>query len=564
MKSALAHGAASLREATEAMRLALRASAPAQLELGTRARQIASSVGEGAGLVAVGIAASERAFSRRTGMSEWVLRVIVAAIVMGVGSLAVTFADTIKAFMGAQASKAVSGVLRDEDIRNSASLTVSELAERLLADDELRTASAAFLQGLMAAPETRAALLDLLVWALQEESTRQQLVALLSHEATLRATRDLLIWAFSDPATRRQMEQLASWLLADESFQLVGVRALLGVLNSTLDDKPLRDHAAEALSSVVADTSLQQRTGEALWNAVAWSVTPSILRSPDGKPEAAVPDAAALAPAPPADAAQTVDGAQAGSVGDGDSAAAAAAAAGATHRQEAGEPSPSAAPSSAPAAQSAPTGALLPGKQQADGPPRPAVSTANGPVGRRPEPIELAPAGEGPDTAPRGRFGVRLHRDANEAPPEVPVPSARVASATGATQRRQGDATKLGRAAAGAAPQAAQHEPAGTASQTAVPAGARRAVPESGAIPSPPRARLATGVSQSRSPGSSQAAGGEPSGQSRSDPHPPARAAASGSQNATRAGAEDAQFVAEWKQPLHLLESGAQTHDQRA
>ncbi|KAA0170142.1 hypothetical protein FNF27_06734 [Cafeteria roenbergensis] len=245
-------------------------------------------------------------------MSEWVLRVIVAAIVMGVGSLAVTFADTIKAFMGAQASKAVSGVLRDEDIRNSASLTVSELAERLLADDELRTASAAFLQGLMAAPETRAALLDLLVWALQEESTRQQLVALLSHEATLRATRDLLIWAFSDPATRRQMEQLASWLLADESFQLVGVRALLGVLNSTLDDKPLRDHAAEALSSVVADTSLQQRTGEALWNAVAWSVTPSILRSPDGKPEAAVPDAAALAPAPPADAAQTVDGAQAG------------------------------------------------------------------------------------------------------------------------------------------------------------------------------------------------------------------------------------------------------------
>ncbi|KAA0154307.1 hypothetical protein FNF29_02527 [Cafeteria roenbergensis] len=312
MKSALAHGAASLREATEAMRLALRASAPAQLELGTRARQIASSVGEGAGLVAVGIAASERAFSRRTGMSEWVLRVIVAAIVMGVGSLAVTFADTIKAFMGAQASKAVAGVLRDEDIRNSASLTVSELAERLLADDELRTASAAFLQGLMAAPETRAALLDLLVWALQEESTRQQLVALLSHEATLRATRDLLIWAFSDPATRRQMEQLASWLLADESFQLVGVRALLGVLNSTLDDKPLRDHAAEALSSVVADTSLQQRTGEALWNAVAWSVTPSILRSPDGKPEAAVPDAAALAPAPPADAAQTVDGAQAG------------------------------------------------------------------------------------------------------------------------------------------------------------------------------------------------------------------------------------------------------------
>lgn len=563
MKSALSHGAASLKEATEAMRLALRATAPAQLELGTRARQLASSVGEGAGLVAVGLAASERAFSRRTGMSEWVLRIIVGAIVMGVGSLAVTFADTIKAFMGAQASKAVSGVLLDEGIRNSASLTASELAERLLADDELRVASASFLKGLMAAPETRAALLDLLVWALQEESTRQQLVGLLTHEATMRATRDLLIWAFSDPATRRQMEGLASWLLSDESFQLVGVRALLRVLNSTLDDKPLRDHAAEALSSVVADTGLQQRTGEALWNAVAWSVTPSILRSPDGKQEPVAPEVAAQASAPTADAAQAQDS---GSAAPGDSGGPAAAASGEAAQPVAAELGATNAVLSAhgPDGASSAGGAPAPLQEgQGHAPAAKSNASASSAAG---ESLQADQAEEA-EIVPRGRFGVRLHRPPDETAHEAPRLPVRPPSAasTSASPTSAESRFGAGRAAGGTAPQAAQHKPAATPARAPALAGASHPVLEHATVPSTASAHASVRPGQPRSEGSPQSAG-QQAGGSGPSARPSVRTALPSSQSvaSASASADDAQFVAEWKQPLHLLDASAQQRDQRA
>jgi len=268
-----------LREATEAMKAVMEASKPARANLGTTAKRIASTVGEGAGLVAVGLADGEKAFSRRTGVPEWALRTLLIGAVLAFGSALVAGSDYIKAFMGSQASKAVAGVLRDEEIRRNASLTASELMERLLADDRVKSDAAAFLTGLAEGEATRKALLDMLIWSLRDPATLRELAVLLTHPETMAAARDLLIWLAADPTTRRATEQLITWLVSDEEFKAQISRAGADIIHRTLDDDKVRTHASEALAEVFGDDGLQKQTGDALWNAVTWSVTPSILRS---------------------------------------------------------------------------------------------------------------------------------------------------------------------------------------------------------------------------------------------------------------------------------------------
>jgi hypothetical protein len=203
----------------------------------------------------------------------------VGATFLVVAGAAVTFSDTIRSYLGDQATKAVTGVLRDEDIRNSASSTASELAESLLSDDRLRQDVATFLDSLATNPSTQSSVAALLISVLQQEATRTELATLLQHPETITAIQQLLIMSLDDAAVRRSLEEALSWLLADKAFQQVGMAAVLDVLHETLDNAKLRDHSSEALTAVVSDGRLQRSTGDALWNAVTWSVTPSILRA---------------------------------------------------------------------------------------------------------------------------------------------------------------------------------------------------------------------------------------------------------------------------------------------
>lgn len=284
VEAALRHGAASMREATEALRSIIAASSPARVSINQRAHTVASAVGETAGLVAVGLADGEKAFAQRTGLSEWFLRLFMAAAFLFVGTAAITFSDTIRAYLGSQATKAVSGVLRDEDIRNSASSTATELAESLLADPQVRKDAILFASKLVTDPSTQTAVAGLLVGLLQEATTRRQLVTLLQHPETIAGLKVLTVALLDDETVRRSLEQTLSWLLDDKAFQGAGMTSLLSVLHKTLDDAQLRDHSSEALTAVVSDGRLQRSTGDAIWNAVTWSVTPSILRS-DGIPQ---------------------------------------------------------------------------------------------------------------------------------------------------------------------------------------------------------------------------------------------------------------------------------------
>jgi hypothetical protein len=275
---ALHTSAASLRAASERIHMLATSSGPARERLSEVAKHLASSVGEGAGRVAAGLMAGEREFAAQTGIPPWAVRIITALLVMMFGTVLVAFSDEIKGFVGTQASKAVTEVLKDEEIRKTASVTAGDLLHQLLGDKPLQARATKFVGELVSDPETVASLQKVLLRLLADPSTRSQLVQLLAHPETASAIQSLLMWAIREPTTMAALGDLVGHLVEDEKVQLRVQQSLTTVLHRTLDDQELRSHASQTLAAVLADDALQKRTGDALWNAVTWSVTPKMFR----------------------------------------------------------------------------------------------------------------------------------------------------------------------------------------------------------------------------------------------------------------------------------------------
>jgi len=111
-------------------------------------------------------------------------------------------------------------------------------------------------------PATQANLGQLVVQVLQRED---------SHAAVVELTRSVLV----DPTTRMQAAQLVSDLMQFESVKRESVR--LGVYSGhmVMNDDSIQQHSVDFVQKVFEDPQLQKTGGNAIWNAVGYSVTPS-------------------------------------------------------------------------------------------------------------------------------------------------------------------------------------------------------------------------------------------------------------------------------------------------
>ncbi|EGD74764.1 hypothetical protein PTSG_07001 [Salpingoeca rosetta] len=230
---------------------------------------------------------------------------VLIAIVIGSAIVAVVLyfnREPLRENLSSEISSAAKRSLSNEEVVAKANEVTRDMVYTVLTDPQTVQYASQFLSELFAKPETRAATAKLLVqvmkdeeclgqtqlffrrvvdWLSKDKQTQESLTKLilyiLARDDTRRAVARMLQSVLQDSATRKQAGELTVSVL-----QMDNVKHQTGVLatdasHRVLDNDSVREHTVQFFKDTFANQSLQQEAGSAIWGAVKYSMTPSIL-----------------------------------------------------------------------------------------------------------------------------------------------------------------------------------------------------------------------------------------------------------------------------------------------
>ncbi len=143
-----------------------------------------------------------------------------------------------------------------------------------------------FLRDIFSQPDTVSAVVDLLKHVLSRPESKENLVVILKH---------ILSESLKDEEFRQTLALHLRYVLENENAR----QGLVSLLEGVMDDEHMRDKfktfCQQTLASdvvlneatqlgrgvvenLVADAAVQQKTGDGLWNAIGYSITPGWFR----------------------------------------------------------------------------------------------------------------------------------------------------------------------------------------------------------------------------------------------------------------------------------------------
>ena len=112
-------------------------------------------------------------------------------------------------------------------------------------------------------PATQRNLAQLIIELLQRPDAKAAVFALVQN-------------VLRDPLTRIQAAQLVGDLLQYEAIRKQTVNLGVHASHQVLNDEEVKDHAVHFVTGVLNDSALQKSGGQAIWNALGYSVTPNL------------------------------------------------------------------------------------------------------------------------------------------------------------------------------------------------------------------------------------------------------------------------------------------------
>lgn len=110
-------------------------------------------------------------------------------------------------------------------------------------------------------PTTQANLASLVAWIMKRKDTQQ-------------ATVDLVKRVLEDPVTRQQTAHLAAEIMKFDVVREQSVQLGIYTSHEVLNNQDVKEHTTQFFETCLSDPDLQQTAGNAIWNAVSYSVTP--------------------------------------------------------------------------------------------------------------------------------------------------------------------------------------------------------------------------------------------------------------------------------------------------
>ena len=199
-------------------------------------------------------------------------------------------------------SGGVAEVTGSEAVQTQVQLLAKAVVTTVLNDDQVLKKATEFVTALSADPGTQQAVVSLLLVALRHDQTQQEVFRLsqnivthvLNSPATTSQVVELLRRVLADPATQDQVIVLLQQLMANPTTR----DALANLTSSTLEtdtvqgqvndiaaeavhvvlnDPKVFDHATDWVTGVLSEKDVQKSSGEHLWNAFTYSITPALF-----------------------------------------------------------------------------------------------------------------------------------------------------------------------------------------------------------------------------------------------------------------------------------------------
>lgn len=130
--------------------------------------------------------------------------------------------------------------------------------------------------------ESLNALLILLHGILKDEATIEKTISFLDYvfkqPATQKAVLDLCDKLLQDPALIKFAQQFVVEVIKEQWVQDALFQAIKDNTIRTLNDPETIKVAKEFVQTILQDTNVQSNAGDALWEAMKWSVTPRFLQ----------------------------------------------------------------------------------------------------------------------------------------------------------------------------------------------------------------------------------------------------------------------------------------------
>jgi len=210
-------------------------------------------------------------------------------VVLGISLLALLslvgylFRDSVKTTTAEQVADVAKRSLADSDVKDQVNTLSQDVVHRLLTDQAVLSTALQFTQRLLHEPGTQTALANLLQRLLADPKTldwgkefSSRLVAqLTADEKVQRQVAELVKGALMQENNREMLINLLKQTVNDErsmsELRRVGAQSAKDVMN----DDGVQKHMTEFMKGVLADSSLQQQAGDALWSAVRYSIRPT-------------------------------------------------------------------------------------------------------------------------------------------------------------------------------------------------------------------------------------------------------------------------------------------------
>lgn len=136
----------------------------------------------------------------------------------------------------------------------------------------------------------------LVSWLAKDPVTQTNLsnlvVSMMRRKDIQQVTVDLVRRVLADPDTRRYTAEIAAEVMTFDVVRQASVDLGMYTSHQVLDDVEVQKHTSRFFSDCLSSPDLQEQAGNAIWNAVSYSVTPrfslgwkSRQAAPDAKPE---------------------------------------------------------------------------------------------------------------------------------------------------------------------------------------------------------------------------------------------------------------------------------------
>lgn len=218
-----------------------------------------------------------------------VRNIIIALLIVSACSAALVylFRDPLKEETARQTADVAKRSLTSVEVQEQVNVLTSDVVRKLLSDPAIMRAALGFVQTLLAAPETKEMVIQLLKNTFSDPATlpvvsafaSELLTSVVRNPQTLQQLTELLRQAITQPGNEQALQILFRTWVHDPATQQMMAETASRIALDVLANAEVKAAAVAFVKQVTGNEEVQASTGEALWAACKFALQPKWMHA---------------------------------------------------------------------------------------------------------------------------------------------------------------------------------------------------------------------------------------------------------------------------------------------